>query len=85
MMKTIGFSNRERIEMGEKVDVFIDFLAKKLPQPDYETCDSEAHVEPAMKVMEVALFEQDSKEAMIRKVKEMKRCKNDANQGSVKV
>jgi hypothetical protein len=35
-MKSINFTNRERIEMGEEISLFIEFLRKKLPQADYE-------------------------------------------------
>ena len=80
-MKTIGFSNRERIEIGDKVDMFIEFLSKKLPQSDYESSEPEVdhQIDPAIKVVETALFDPDSREQMIRNVKEIKRGKQNEN------
>jgi len=40
-MKSINFTNRERIEMGEDITLFMEFLSKKLPQADYESDFSE--------------------------------------------
>ena len=40
-MRSINFTNRERIEMGDEISLFMDFLNKKLPQADYESYDSD--------------------------------------------
>lgn len=40
-MRSINFTNRERIEMGEDITLFMDFLNKKLPLADYESDLSE--------------------------------------------
>ena len=53
MMKTITFTNRERIEMGEELEVFVDYLAKKLPQADYESSDSGTDLKEAIQAIEM--------------------------------
>lgn len=37
LMKTIFFSNRERIMIGDDHMQYLDYLKKKLPGPDYQT------------------------------------------------
>ena len=35
-MKTITFTNREKIMIGSDQDIFMTYLQKKLPLPNYE-------------------------------------------------
>ena len=37
MLQTINFTNRERIEMGDEIETFVQYLSKKLPGADYES------------------------------------------------
>ena len=47
-METINFTNRERIEMGDQISTFVDYLSRKLPKPDYESSQEEETNESRM-------------------------------------
>lgn len=40
-MKTINFTNRERIMIGDDINVLIDYLANKLPESNYLSSSSD--------------------------------------------
>ena len=42
-MKTIGFTNRERIMIGDEIGIFMEYLQNKLPEANYfsENSDTE--------------------------------------------
>lgn len=80
-METINFTNRERIEMGDQISTFVDYLSKKLPKPDYDSSaespddTNEDSRTDALSMLKVALQDPVQKDQLIRQMQAMRKSK----------